>query len=152
MTNPKTLRIACLHGFCQNAQVFRQKTGGLRKSLERNPSVISGATKSQHAQCGTSGLADPYAMAELVYIDAPFAFETRINPYDQAANKSAPPPVFKPSVSQLSIPTTTKLELDRTQRSWWTADSTLKRYVGWEQSLTYLRDKFREEVRILPDN
>lgn len=137
MSNPRPLRIACLHGFRQNANRFRRKTGALRKALERPPS-------------SSSASASP--LAELVYLDAPFLMQSmpNIEPPLNSANSSEnkveepklPRLIFSPG--DTTIGARDSNDPDVTQRSWWAAQAS--KYYGWEQSFDYLRDVFAEQV------
>lgn len=66
----KMLRILMLHGYTQNAALFKDRTGGVRKSLKQ--------------------------LAELVYCDAPFD----VPKFTQTATEAAPPSSEKPEQPQ----------------------------------------------------
>ncbi|KAK1866451.1 hypothetical protein I4F81_008969 [Pyropia yezoensis] len=75
----RPLRLLCLHGYRQSASVFRARTGALRKALGRPLSSPEG--------CPGGG-----ALAELIYLDAPFVVE----------REDTPPPPPPPPPSPLS--------------------------------------------------
>lgn len=148
MSSRRPLRIACLHGYRQNAQRFRHKTGGLRKSLERNINLIRPSSHSNSVSQTPSS--DRLALAELVYIDAPFVVEKVLH---QDPATDTPPRervVFSPNiiVSNASRdpndPTRNKNVKDLTQRTWWEIEGRI--YAGWDQSKEYLRAQFAEKV------
>jgi len=58
------LRILCLHGYRQNGNIFREKTGSLRKLLKKH-------------------------VAEFVYIDAPHLIPIQDNTNEQDTNATA---------------------------------------------------------------
>jgi len=58
------LRILCLHGYRQNGNMFREKTGSLRKLLKKH-------------------------VAEFVYIDAPHLIPIQDNMNEQDTNAAA---------------------------------------------------------------
>jgi hypothetical protein len=58
------LRILCLHGYRQNGNIFREKTGSLRKLLKKH-------------------------VADFVYIDAPHLIPVQENDNQQDANATA---------------------------------------------------------------
>lgn len=147
MSNRKTLRIACLHGYCQNSTVFRKKTGGLRKSLERSVNTVRAAV-SYPALDTSDERDDGIPLAQLIYLDAPFVLEDKLlaahsPPATRESDKFMT--VFRPVVYAGNENGCSKEE-DTTRRSWWAAEGDGKKYVGWEQSLQYIRDAFREQV------
>lgn len=88
---PRPLRLLCLHGYRQSASVFRARTGALRKALGR-------------------GRTGGGALAELIYLDAPFVVEREDTP---------PPPPPQPSPPSATggdfpaVPTTAVAVADR---------------------------------------
>lgn len=142
MSNPpRPLRIACLHGFRQNAQRFRQKTGALRKSLERNIHLIDPSLDS-------SSSSDAVALAELVYIDAPFIVERILEEDIDPDTKPQMRTIYSPNApafsSLRSAVDSDKTLKNLTQRTWWAHEG--RSYTGWQQSKEYLRAHFAEQV------
>ncbi|XP_069040524.1 esterase OVCA2 [Lepisosteus oculatus] len=54
---PRPLRILCIHGYCQNAGTFREKTGALRKALKRHAELVYINAPHQIGHRGPSGSA-----------------------------------------------------------------------------------------------
>lgn len=147
MSVARPLRIACLHGFRQNAHRLRQKTGALRKTLERSP------------QTSSSALTHP--LVELIYLDAPFVMQTfprtaDLSNSDATSQRNTEETtleraVFSPKVSASdnardeADPPVDNNVADLTHRSWWSAEG--RKYSGWEQSFDYLRGIFAEQVK-----
>lgn len=171
------LKIVCLHGYCQNAQIFRRKSGAMRKSLERSVSAVRRSVCSESAsQCPTSSKLqeDSIPLAEFEYLDAPFVLEDRLIPPDNAKGTESDKyiSVYRPVKVASSNRSTQRVgpssefnsgaksqthsnadsdlrPLDRTRRSWWQAESNGLLYEGWEETLRDLRTAFRENVRNL---
>lgn len=172
----RPLKIVCLHGYCQNAQLFRRKSGALRKSLERSVASVRRAVYSECAE-STAGYTGPtsddeaFPLAQLEYLDAPFVFEDRLTPPGGNTTSESEKyiSVYRPvrvAVSTGGSGSTTRdtdrsssgahseatytdpdaPPLDRTRRSWWQAEDSGLTYNGWEQTLQDLRSAFREHV------
>lgn len=139
MSASTTLKIACFHGYCQNATLLRQKTGALRKSLERKLSLVS-PSSSDSAD-------NDFQMAELFYINAPFILQERPNapkpiagqPLSESDKLDA---VFQPALSPYQV-----TKGDTTKRSWWAAEDNGTRYNGYEKSISLIKQVFLEKVR-----
>lgn len=149
-TSPSPLRIACLHGFRQNAQLFRRKTGGLRKSLERDISLVQGGSSKSR-----KGPRMP--MAQLHYLNAPFILERiekdlAIDHTSEHQGRAYFRAVYSPrEAHSAGEGSTESQENDATERTWLMAEGT--EYVGWDKTFHFLRDQFAERVSIhLHDN
>lgn len=142
------LRIACLHGFCQNSQSFRRKTGALRKWLSR-------PLRTARADLGLtspSSSDDDQPLAELVYLDAPFVLEEHLTPppetptsfhvRDNTYAVLRPLPIHSPSSSPVA---------DQSKRIWWNAGKPGQEYRGCEDTLVYLSDIFQQNVSYRSD-
>lgn len=174
MSTKRPLKIACLHGYCQNSQVFRRKSGGIRKSLERNVAAVRRSTYSESTSQSPTTSAfqeDSLHLAEFEYLDAPFVLEDRLMPLDNTKRTESDKyiSVYRPiRVTKLNRPlrvggslessseTKPKADsnadpdlppLDRTRRSWWKAESDEALCEGWEETLRDLRTAFSENVR-----
>lgn len=155
---PSPLRIACLHGYCQNSVTFRRKTGSLRKALQRPVSQVRASLTPPHET--TSVLVDEtLPLAQLIYLDAPFVLEElAISSDSSEVNHDLPPfspKRFNPVLQPIPIviqPATVKTAAPSAsrpvqRRSWWASvEDDGRRYVGWSDSLAYLRDAFRKHV------
>ncbi|KAI0559087.1 Serine hydrolase (FSH1) [Gracilaria domingensis] len=136
----RPLRIACLHGYCQSSLSFRRKTGALRKSLTRPIAALQADVESGSS---TPSYGDT-PIAELVYIDAPFALEEHLTPpttplsYPAGENNYA---VLRPAPIRFEAFSATP---DPTPRTWWVAERQASVYVGVDQTIAYLKDVFRE--------
>eukprot|EP00177_Eucheuma_denticulatum_P000703 GFKZ01001268.1.p1 GENE.GFKZ01001268.1~~GFKZ01001268.1.p1 ORF type:complete len:267 (+),score=17.29 GFKZ01001268.1:379-1179(+) len=143
--SPPPLQIACLHGFRQNAQLFRRKTGGLRKSLERDISLLQGGSSKSR-----KGPRRP--MAQLHYLDAPFileriekdlAIDHTVDHQGRAYFRAVYSPREAHSAGEGS---TGSQQVDATERTWLMAEGT--EYVGWDKTFQFLRKEFAERVSI----
>lgn len=147
MTHTKrTLKIVCLHGYCQNGQQLRRKTGALRKTLERNVYTIRKAA----GIAGDDGTnSDAIPLAELFYLDAPFLLEDRLNAGGGTATSESDKfvSVYSPVRMATGLPSETPL-VDRSRRSWWHAEDNGRRYVGWDKSLEMLKTAFKHNVSL----
>lgn len=132
----RPLKILCLHGYCQNAQVFRRKTGALRKSIERSVSAVRRSLPPS-TNGGATGVSreESFPLAELHYIDALHVLPDA---------DPAPSPAYS-TTPETSVTATTAL--DRTRRSWWRAEQSAEHggftYTGWDASLAMLRTELR---------
>lgn len=139
-TSPRPLRIACLHGFRQNAQRFREKTGALRKALERGINLLD---PDFDTDCSNAT-----ALAELVYIDAPFILEESVGETSETDSQPREKVVYAPNISVLTdsrqASASSTIERDITQRTWWVREG--RTYTGWDQSKEYLRARFAQQV------
>lgn len=143
MTHPTTLRIVCLHGYCQNAHLFRLKSGGLRKSLQRTISVVRNDS--------TSNPPLQIPMTQLYYLDAPFVLEQRANPQPRLpGQRLSESGTFDATFQPVPLRTSSDAPHDTAKRSWWIAENNGKVSIGWNQTLQYLRDVFREQVSPTP--
>lgn len=91
----RPLRLLCLHGYRQSASVFRRRTGALRKALGRPLPAPEGRPGGG-------------ALAELIYLDAPFVVAPEDTP------PPPPPPPSPPSGTGGHAPngTTTAVAVD----------------------------------------
>ncbi|CAN8075936.1 unnamed protein product [Agarophyton chilense] len=137
----KPLRIACLHGYCQNSLSFRRKTGSLRKSLTRS-------TERVRADLSSSPFTpadDNSPLCELVYLDAPFVVE-------QHLTAPATPLSYKdPNSDNYAVLRPTNIRFQATYgspesapRAWWIADRQRTTYIGLNHTISYLADVFKE--------
>lgn len=141
-STPEPLRIACLHGFRQNARQFRRKTGGLRKSVQRDIALIRGEPPKSRDGPRRS-------LAELYYLDAPFILE-RID-RDLAVDHTREQQgrmyrtVYSPvrSLASGASPDNNR-DADVTERTWMRVEG--RNYIGLEKSLEYLQFEFAEKV------
>lgn len=151
MSSHRPLRIACLHGYLQNAELFRLKTGGLRKHLERSKravraSVSSGASRSSDADNGI--------LVEFIYLEAPFVLEERAStgsgqPKTESEKyKTVYSPVRFSKSGSSKAKSSSNDAIDRTKRSWWEAEQDGQVYKGWERSIEYLSKVFKEMVSL----
>lgn len=141
-STPRPLRIACLHGFLQNAKQFRRKTGGLRKSLRRDIALIRGEPPKSR-----SGPRQP--LAELYYLDAPFILERigRNLAVDHTTEQQGGTyrTVYSPVVCSASEESSEDSRIaDATTRTWIKTEG--RNYVDFEKTLEYLHSEFAEKV------
>lgn len=140
------VKIACLHGYAQNAQTFRRKTGALRKSLTRIQKIDPSNPKQSSSNAATNS---NDSLVELVYLDAPFVLEKHITPpvtplsYKERDGLYA---VHRPIQIGPSMSTPIEPKEDIKARTWWSTDTNARLYDGWNLSQSYLSQAFREHV------
>lgn len=149
MSSHRPLRIACLHGYLQNAQLFRAKTGGLRKHLERSKRTVRASVSSG---AGRSSAEDNGILVEFTYLEAPFVLEQRAsteNRQPRSENdkyKTVYSPVRFSKSGSSKAGSSSNDGIDSTKRSWWEAEQDGQVYKGWERSIEYLSKVFKEMV------
>eukprot|EP00871_Galdieria_phlegrea_P000343 jgi/Galph1/1309/GphlegSOOS_G5976.1 len=95
-----SMRILCLHGFRQNGNSFRKRTGAIRKVLEGKANCI------------------------FEYVNGPHVVEP---------------------AGEILIEETGEKKWIGPQLSWWTAAGDGRQYVGWIETLEYLKTVFRTQ-------
>lgn len=117
-TSPaKALRVLCLHGYCQNAAVFKNKIGSLRKVLRRDANV------------------------ELVFVDAPHTAQTELLDSKEDRINSRE----KKSAEQ-DIVVAKNLNGEDAKRAWWLSSDGGRAYNGFHTTIDYLNNIFMEQV------
>lgn len=109
------MKVLCLHGYTQNAAIFRRKTAVLRNSLKHIDFVYVDA-------------------AHIVPAEDLETFQTRVATTAPAANASDRPPFIKDSTAA-----------DATPRTWWIYEESSKTYNGFDKSLALLAGVLENE-------
>lgn len=144
----RPLKILCLHGYCQNSQLFRRKSGSIRKTLERSVNAVRRSNELHQQYDDDDDEAFPLARFE--YIEAPFILQDKLNSGNNSTIKNESDKynsVCSPSTS-ISVASSSKdkVTIDRTKRSWWQAEDGGGVYHGWELSLRHICTAFQQNV------
>lgn len=112
----RSLRILCLHGYCQNAVVFRNKVGALRKALARD------------------------ANTEMIFVDAPHVVNES---GDVLSDKLL---VSDSSPDSMRSTPTQHVDNESLKRAWWVTSGTGRVYQGFDTTIEYLSRVIADNV------